>query len=219
MFSLLLVIVFALSTQVLGETKRETEMRTKAWQDARFGMFIHWDVSSLYNNGQGGEISWVRPGKKPLDVYGDPVGADFVPAYDTLYRKFNPTKFNATQFVQIAKNAGIRYIVPTAKHHDGFAMWFTKQKNSRDPAPYSLELTPWKQDYIKLLSDACHAAAMPIGIYYSPRDWYNPDYGVGSNSVYEAFMQGQIRELVTNYGKINLMWWDSYGKLKPLSRS
>ncbi len=53
---------------------------------------------------------------------------------------------------------------------------------------------------------------MPIGIYYSPRDWYNPDYGVGSNSVYEAFMQGQIRELLTNYGKINLMWWDSYGK-------
>ena len=183
----------------------------KWWRDAKFGMFIHWGMASMYDNNQGGDLSWCRPGKRPLDNGGESVGAQFVPSYDTLYRRFNPTAFNADSIVTLAQRAGVRYIVPTTKHHEGFAMWDTRQKNSRDSFVYGVMSTPWQTDYVKLLSDACHKQNMDLGFYYSPRDWYNPDYGVGDNSVYESYMKGQINEILSNYGKIKIMWWDSFG--------
>jgi alpha-L-fucosidase len=173
------------------------------WRDARFGMFIHWDMSSI----AGTEISWSRNGSKPLDIgRHDPAGYVEDPVYDHLYEKFNPTNFNAKQWVKLAQAAGMKYIVFTAKHHGGFCMWDTKLTD------YSIMHAPFHRDVVKELADACHAAGMRFGIYYSPRDWHNPDYGIGDNRKYVDYMNGQLRELLTNYGKVDVIWFDSYGR-------
>jgi len=171
------------------------------WTDARYGMFIHWDMSSV----AGTEISWSRKGSKPLDIGKDPAGYVQDPAYDNLYKKFNPEKFDAKAWVKLAKDAGMKYIVFTTKHHGGFCMWDTKLTD------YSIMHSPFKRDVLKELAEACHEAGMPLGFYYSPRDWHHPDYGIGDNAKYVAYMNGQLRELLTNYGKVDILWFDSYG--------
>jgi alpha-L-fucosidase len=154
----------------------------------------------------GTEISWSRKGSKPLDVTGDPAGYVEDPAYDHLYEKFNPTNFNAKQWVNLAQEAGMKYIIFTAKHHGGFCLWDTKLTD------YSIRHTPFHRDVVEELAAACHAAGMRFGLYYSPRDWHQPDYGIGDNRKYVAYMNGQLRELLTRYGKIDVIWFDSYGK-------
>lgn len=176
--------------------------RLNWWLQARFGMFIHWDMSSV----AGSEISWSRGGSKPLDIFGEGSGYVADPHYDNLYKQFNPTKFNARDWVRLAQEAGMKYIVFTAKHHGGFCMWDSKLTD------YDIMSTPFKRDVVKELADACREAKMPLGIYYSQRDWHHPDYGMGDNRRYLDYMNGQLRELLTNYGKINILWWDSYGR-------
>ena len=176
--------------------------RLEWWRAAKLGMFVHWDPSSL----AGTEISWSRKGSKPLDITGDPAGYVEDPVYDHLYQKFNPVDFDADQWLQIARSGGARYIVITAKHHDGFCMWNTKFTS------YNIMNTPFKRDVIKEISEACHRADMRFGIYYSPRDWHRPAYGIGDNKKYVTYMNGEIRELLTNYGKVDIVWFDSYGK-------
>jgi len=180
----------------------QPDHRIDWWRDAKLGLFIHWDPSSL----AGTEISWSRKGSKPLDITGNPAGYVADPVYDHLYQKFNPVDFNADQWVKIAQNAGAQYIVITAKHHGGFCMWDTKLTD------YNIMHTPFKRDVIKEMADACHRAGMRFGIYYSPRDWHQPDYGIGDNRKYLDYMNGQIRELLTNYGKVDIIWFDSYGR-------
>lgn len=184
-----------------SETPAQRDARMEWWTDARFGMFIHWDMSSL----AGTEISWSRKGSKPLDITGNPAGYVEDPVYDHLYKKFNPTNFNAKQWVKQAQDAGMKYIVFTAKHHGGFCMWDTKLSD------YSIMHTPFHRDVVKELADACHAAGLHFGIYYSPRDWHHPDYGIGDNSKYHKYMMGQLTELLTNYGKVDVVWFDSFG--------
>ena len=77
--------------------------------------------------------------------------------------------------------------------------------------------TPFKRDVLKELADACHAEGLRFGIYYSPRDWHHPDYGIGDNRKYVAYLDGQMRELLTNYGQVDLLWFDSYGRGDPQS--
>jgi alpha-L-fucosidase len=176
--------------------------RMQWWRDARFGMFIHWDMSSV----AGTEISWSRLGPKPLDgSWGSPAGTGGDSVYDNLYKRFNPAKFNAKEWVRIAKDAGMKYMVFTTKHHGGFAMWDTKLTD------YSIMHTPFKRDVVKELSEACHEAGLKFGIYYSPRDWWHPDYGVGDNSKYETYMTGQLTEILTDYGAVDVVWFDSFG--------
>ena len=100
----------------------------------------------------------------------------------------------------------MKYIVFTCKHHDGFSMFDSRLSD------YSIVHTPFKRDVVKELADACHAAGMRFGVYYSPRDWHQPDYGQGDNRKYVDYMNGQLRELLTNYGKVDVVWFDSYGK-------
>jgi alpha-L-fucosidase len=183
-------------------TPEPSDARTAWWRDTRFGMFIHWDMSSV----AGTEISWSRQGSKPLDITGDPAGYVADPVYDNLYKKFDPKKFDAKAWVRLAKAAGMKYIVFTAKHHGGFCMWDTRLTD------YSIMHTPFHRDVLKELADACHAEGMRFGIYYSPRDWHQPDYGIGDNRKYVAYMNGELRELLTNYGKVDVLWFDSYGK-------
>ena len=193
-------------SQPTGETVPQREARMAWWREARFGMFIHWDMSSL----AGTEISWSRKGSKPLDIFGEQSGYVEDPAYDNLYKNFNPTNFDARSWVQQAKAAGMNYLVFTAKHHGGFCMWDTRFTD------YSIRHTPFQRDVLKELADACHAEGLRFGIYYSPRDWHQPDYGVGDGSKYRAYMDGQLRELLTHYGQVDLLWFDSYGHGDPI---
>lgn len=171
------------------------------WREARFGMLICWDMSSV----AGTEMSWSRGATRPLDVTRQPAGYVEDPMYDNLYKKFNPVKFDAKEWVGQAKAAGVKYIVFTAKHHAGFCMWDTKLTD------YSIMSTPFKRDVVRELAGACHKAGMPFGLYYSQRDWHHPDYGVGDNAKYHEYMKGQLTELLTNYGTIDVIWFDSFG--------
>ena len=198
----LVIIALLMIATAFGADTSTSVQRMKWWREARFGMFIHWDMSSV----AGTEISWSRLGPKPLDIFKDPAGTGGDSIYDNLYKRFNPVKFNAKKWVAIAKDAGMKYIVFTAKHHGGFCMWNTKFTN------YSIMNTPYGKDVILELSAACHAAGIRLGIYYSPRDWHHPDYGIGDNSKYEAYMTGQLEELLTNYGQVDVVWFDSFGK-------
>ena len=189
------------------ETPEQRDARTAWWREARFGMFIHWDMSSV----AGTEISWSRKGSKPLDITGDPAGYVEDPAYDNLYKEFNPEKFDAKAWVQLAKAAGMKYIVFTTKHHGGFCMWDTKLTD------YSITHTPFKRDVVKELADACHEAGLRFGLYYSPRDWHQPDYGTVNNAKYVSYLDGELRELLTHYGQVDVLWFDSYGKGDPLT--
>lgn len=200
-FSCWFVILLLTLASHLAARAQLKEKPLQWFMDARFGMFIHWDMSSM----AGTEISWSRKGSKPLDITGDPAGYVEDTVYDNRYKKFNPRNFNAEAWVKLAKDAGMKYLVFTAKHHGGFCMWHTKYTN------YSIKNTPFGRDVIKELATACHKAGLKFGLYYSQRDWHHPDYGIGDNRKYIGYMNGELRELLTNYGKVDIIWWDSYG--------
>lgn len=183
------------SAKPAPETASQKEARMKWWREARFGMFIHWGPVSQ----KGTEIGWSRGGERrgvggtgeiPLDVY------------DNLYKTFNPTKYDANQWVAIAKAAGMRYMVFTTRHHDGFSEWDTKMSD------YNIMHSPYGKDIVKQYVDACHKAGMKVGFYYSQPDWRNADYLTATHSNYLEYMKGQLRELCTNYGKIDIIWFD-----------
>ncbi len=169
----------------------------KAWQDMRFGMFIHWGPVSL----TGHEIGWSRGKETPIDKY------------DSLYKEFNPVKFNADEWVATAKAAGMKYIVLTAKHHDGFCLWDTALTD------YNIMNSPFKRDVVKELASACKNQGIKFGTYYSTCDWYHPGWPVTSPGgkgkreksdldAYQKYLLGQIRELITNYGPLVTIWND-----------
>lgn len=174
-----------------------TPAAIKNWRDARFGMFIHWGPVSL----TGHEIGWSRGRETPIEEY------------DNLYKKFNPTQFNADEWVAVAKAAGMKYIVLTAKHHDGFCLWDTKQTD------YNIMHTPFKRDVVKELSEACKKAGIAFGAYYSTCDWHNPDFPLTSPGgkvvrktsdldAYTEYLKAQTKELLTNYGPLFTLWYD-----------
>lgn len=167
----------------------------KQWDDLTFGMFIHWDPSSLL----GVEISWHR--KSPMN---GPIPDE---VYDTLYKSFYPGNFDGKAIAQAAKDAGMRYIIITAKHHGGFCMFDSAYTD------YDIMSSPFKRDIIKELAEATRAAGLVFGIYYSQPDWYRADFMSKDWEAYNKFFYGQMRELCTNYGKIGMIFFDgiSYG--------
>ena len=171
------------------------DMQMKWWQDGKFGLFIHWGPSSV----GGVEIGWDRM-SHPYDHPGKPRISDA--EYDEYYKRFNPEKFDADAIVLAAKEAGMKYVVFTTKHHDGFANWHTELSD------YNIANTPFKRDICRELADAVHRHGLKLGWYYSTRDWHHPDYLVGDNSKYNDFYHGQLRELLSNYGEISLLWFD-----------
>lgn len=181
----------------LTESPEQRDARMQWWRDAKFGLFIHWGPVAI----QGVEIGWGRKAPRTYDINGH-TGRCSDPAYDHLYKQFNPVKFNAAEWVKIAQDAGMKYLVLVCKHHDGFSMFHTKHSD------YSIAHTPFRRDVVKELADACRSAGLKFGVYYSQRDWYHPDYLVGDNSKYNSFYQEQVRELLTNYGKVDILWFD-----------
>ncbi len=168
------------------------------FRDAKFGLFIHWGPVSL----RGTEIGWSRGGER-RGIKG--VGPVPVEEYDNLYKKFNPVKFDAKEWVQIAKDAGMKYLVFTTKHHDGFSMFDTKLSE------YKITNSPFQRDVVAELAKACHEGGLKLGFYYSPVDWYHPDYRTENHKRYIEFLHGQIRELCTNYGRVDILWFDGLG--------
>jgi alpha-L-fucosidase len=176
--------------------------RMQWWREARFGMFIHWGPVSL----KGTEISWSRANSNPTCPNKGPIPVE---VYDNLYKEFNPVKFSGEEWVAIAKAAGMKYMVLTAKHCDGFLLWDSKVDD------YNIMHTPFKRDVCGELTKAAHEAGMRIGWYFSPMDWRDPDFRTERNTAFVARMQGEIRELLTNYGPIDVLWFDWDGR-KPV---
>ena len=170
------------------------------FQDAKFGLFIHWGVYSLLGQGE-----WVMQNRKIT-----------VPEYEWLATTFNPTKFDARAWVDLAKAAGVRYITITSRHHDGFSMFKTAA------TPYNIvDWTPFRRDPLKELADECRRQGIKLFFYYSQLDWHHPDYwprgGTGLDTGrpkagdwnrYLDFMDKQLTELLTNYGPLGGIWFD-----------
>jgi alpha-L-fucosidase len=178
------------------------QQRLHWWREARFGMFIHWGPVSL----KGTEISWSRGGERRGR---EGTGDIPVEVYDNLYKQFNPVRFNAKQWVSIARTAGMKYVVFTAKHCDGFCMWRS------DTDPYSIANSPFKRDVCRELADAVRDAGLHMGWYYSPMDWRDPDCRTERNESYLARMHGHLREILGTYGPIDLLWFDTDGGSAP----
>jgi alpha-L-fucosidase len=191
----------------LSETPAQHNARMEWFREARFGMFIHW---GLYSEAAG---SWDG---KPTDGAGEWIMNNMqipVSQYARLVPQFNPVKFNAQAWVQLAKNAGMKYIVITSKHHEGFDMYPSTLTD------WCIKSTPFQRDPLKELSVACQEAGIKLCFYYSIMDWHHPDYlprkswndEANPNPDFEryvAYMKGQLKELLTGYGPIGLIWFD-----------
>jgi alpha-L-fucosidase len=231
---ILLFIAVTCATQSILAQDTSRDARMKWWRDAGFGMFIHWGVYSVpagtYKGQKVNRIGeWImNRGKIP------------VAEYQQYARQFNPTKYNADEWVRMAKDAGMKYIVITAKHHDGFAMFKSKASNWN-----IVDATPYGKDVLKDLAKACKEHGIKLGFYYSQaQDWNNPG-GAAARKVategwanpdsakidaYTAAHNGhwdpaqetktfaqyiddvavpQVRELLTNYGEVAVLWWDT----------
>lgn len=192
----------AASPPAASRPPRPYPERLQWWADARFGMFIHWGPVSL----KATEISWSRANSNSNCPNHGPIP---VPEYDSLYQRFNPTNFNANEWVAIASAAGMKYMVLTAKHCDGFLLWDSKVD------PYNIMHTPFKRDVCAELAQAAHHAGMRIGWYFSPMDWRDPDCRTANNALFVKRLQSELRELLTHYGRIDLLWFDYDGRAAP----
>jgi len=194
----------------------ETAKRLEWFKAAKFGMFIHWGLYAVAGGEWNGKPvkgigEWIM--RRANDDQGIPVKE-----YEKMAAQFNPTKFNADEWVQLAVDAGMKYIVITAKHHDGFAMFHSAVDK------YNIvDATPWKRDPMKDLAEACAKKGIKLGFYYSQSaDWHHP-YGAGNpldyppnNKPIENFSKylnekafPQVRELLTGYGPVAFIWFDT----------
>jgi len=207
----------------------QVAQRLAWWSDARFGMFIHWGLYSQWGCHYPGADGQLLNGKTehmmrhlrlPLALY------------STIAGVFNPVKFDADEWVRTAKAAGMKYIIITAKHHDGFALW-----DSAASGYNIVQRTPWKRDAIRELAEACRRGGLRFGVYYSlGRDWEDPDVPTSAKAdgnrrsndwdwpdetkkdfakYFERKVKPQVRELLTQYGPIDLMWFDTPEQIKP----
>ncbi|MCW5909457.1 MAG: alpha-L-fucosidase [Cyclobacteriaceae bacterium] len=183
-------------------TPAPENLKNREWfQDAKFGLFIHWGVYSVLGDGE-----WVMNNQQiPIKTY------EKLPAF------FNPVDFNPAEWVQMAKDAGMKYITITSKHHDGFAMFDSKVSD------YNIvKSTPYGKDVLKMLADECRKQGIRLFFYHSQLDWRHPDYfprgNTGGNYTgreekgdmnrYLDYMDAQLTELLTNYGEIGGIWFD-----------
>ncbi len=208
-----LFIITALSilNPLAGLADRTDDSHMEWWRDARYGMFIHWGLYSVaggewegrdYGKEQGGaSAEWVMNSAKiPGAVY-----------RETLAPQFNPTAFDAAEWVSVAKEAGMKYMVITSKHHEGFCLFDT------DATDYNvMDATPFKRDIIKELSEECAKQGIKFGVYYSQfKDWYHRSGqgrpGTLSTEEYLALVEKNLDELLSNYGEMSVLWFDTGG--------
>lgn len=236
LLGLSLLVLFSCTLQPVFAQKALTrDQRMEWWRDARFGMFIHWGVYSVlagtyqgHHQARGG-AEWIMNRMKIP-----------VAEYQSYAKQFNPVKYNPDAWVKMAKDAGMKYIVITAKHHDGFAMFKTSASKWN-----IVDATPYGKDVLKPLAEACKKYGIKLGFYYSQaQDWNNPGGAASrklmkegwpnpdsakidaytaahsghwdplqTSKTMDEYMQNvaipQVRELLTNYGKVAVLWWDT----------
>jgi alpha-L-fucosidase len=188
------------SAEDTSKDLQATPEQMQWWRDAKFGLFVHWGPVSL----KGTEIGWSRGGER-RGRNDKTTGEIPVEVYDNLYQQFNPTQFDAKEWVATAQAAGMKYLVFTSKHHDGFCEFDSKLTT------YTIMSSPFKRDVVGEIAKACHDAGLKVGWYYSPPDWHHPDYRTANHARYIEYLHGQLRELCTNYGKIDIIWFDGLG--------
>ncbi|MEY3349985.1 MAG: hypothetical protein RIQ50_96, partial [Bacteroidota bacterium] len=209
---LFLSLIFSISVSAqkdfLKESKQERDVRMQWWRDATFGMFIHWGAyavpAGVY---QGKEVKGI--GEWIMHSAQIPI-----PEYEEFVRQFNPVNFNAKQWVAIAKNAGMKYIVITSKHHDGFCIWDSKVTD------YDImDASPYKRDILKELADACKEAGVKLCFYHSIMDWHQPDAESKKDYTHqhtphpdfatyrEMYLKPQLKELIQKYDPA-VLWFD-----------
>jgi alpha-L-fucosidase len=198
-FLFLLFAPFITLTAISAQTQESPaakEARMAWWKDAKFGLFIHWGIYSVAAgeyNGQKDYGEWLMyEAKVPI------------PEYEKLAPQFNPTQFNAEEWVTMAKNAGMKYIVITSKHHDGFGIFDSKVSN------YDImDRTPFQRDPLRELADECRKQGIKLCFYHSIMDWHHPHATKADFSRYrDEYMLPQLKELLTNYGDIGVLWFD-----------
>ncbi len=183
------------------------------WKEARFGLFIHWGPYSLIAGEWKGHTA---KGHSCFTMMWEKIP---VAEYAAVAAKFNPTQFDADAIVRLARDAGMKYVVFTAKHHDGFAMYHSKVDG------YNIyDFTPFKRDPVAELAAACRKYGLKLGLYYSQsRDWYHPGGQIhvrhpdpwddAQKGDYDKYLRDvavpQVRELFTNYGPVSIFWWDT----------
>ncbi|MFZ2055392.1 MAG: alpha-L-fucosidase [Candidatus Aminicenantales bacterium] len=184
----------------------ERDARMTWWREARFGLFIHWGLYAIPAgewNDETNHAEWIRTTARiPLKVY------------DRFVGQFNPVKFDAEEWVRMAKEAGMKYIVITSKHHDGFCLFDSRYTD------FDVMSTPFGRDILKELSEACRRAGIRMCWYHSIMDWHHPDYVLRRDwekdrssegadfERYVEHMKNQLAELVGNYGEIGVLWFD-----------
>ncbi|PHQ30082.1 alpha-L-fucosidase [Leeuwenhoekiella nanhaiensis] len=175
-----------------------TEEEMNWFKDAKLGIFVHWGPALLETN----VLSWGRNGERP--GAGKPANKGIDPdIYDNLYKQFNPVNFDADKWMQQVKDWGAEYIVFTAKHHDGFAFFDAHNTD------YTIMHTPYGKDICKELADAAHKAGVKLFWYYSQPDWVHPDNLREKHyENYLPYMKSHIKQLFTEYGKIDGVFWD-----------
>ncbi|MFQ5445491.1 MAG: alpha-L-fucosidase [Saprospiraceae bacterium] len=190
----------------LDEPPAVIDQRMAWWRDARFGMFIHWGLYAIPAgewNGETNHAEWIRTTAQiPVETY------------DSLVYQFNPVDFNADKWVKLAKDAGMKYIVITSKHHDGFCLFDSRETE------FDVMSTPFHRDILKELAYACERENIRLCFYHSIMDWHHPDYlprrswetdrsTEGTDfSRYVVHLKKQLRELTSNYGNTGVLWFD-----------
>ena len=191
------------------ETPKQRDQRMKWWRDARFGMFIHWGLYAI-PAGVWNDKPVKGIGEWIMDRANVPVDE-----YEKLAGKFNPVKFDAARWVRIAKDAGMKYIVITSKHHDGFCLFDSKATNYN-----VVDATPYGKDLLRPLAQECRKQGLTFCVYYSIMDWHHPAQYRGKQTRYNPtkihperkaeylnFMKQQLRELLDNY-EPQVLWFD-----------
>ena len=225
------VVLFILAVILSCSTRHESEpvaldtekdSRMEWWREARFGMFVHWGLyAQAAGEWEGEKIPWI--GEWIMARAQIPVKA-----YEKLAKDFNPVKYDAEQWVKLAKQAGMKYIVITAKHHDGFAMFHSKASQ------YNIvDATPFDRDPLKELADACRKNGIRLGFYYSQaQDWHEPGGTYRKGDHWDPAMESgpfedyvtdkalpQVREILENYGDLDVLWWDTpYGMTEDAAK-
>jgi alpha-L-fucosidase len=196
----------SVKAQLPAETSSQKAERMKWWTDARFGMFIHWGLYALPARHE-----WVKNAERMTNQQ-----------YQKYFEMFNPDMWDPRDWAKMAKAAGMKYVVLTAKHHEGFCLFDSKFTD------YKSTNTPYGKDIIKEYVEAFRAEGLKVGFYYSLIDWHHPDYTIDSNhpqrqtsdsayarlnkgkdmNKYREYLKNQVRELLTNYGEISIIWFD-----------
>ena len=184
-------------SMVFGQNAYDARQKRTEWfREARFGMFIHWGIYAIPARGE-----WVK-NRENISTED----------YQQYFDAFDPVDYNPKEWAKLAKKAGMKYAVITAKHHDGFCLFDSKYTD------YKATKTPARRDLIREFVDAFRAEGLKIGFYYSLIDWYQPKFESKDDKVFNEYidyMHKQVEELVTNYGKIDILWFDySYGEYR-----